>query len=68
VLFIRRWLSRDEWGDNLRHASRCWLDIKRSYMEMRPHLRRVYVTMHDLVPYVPVAQKTWASSRLRQLK
>jgi len=57
VLFIRRWLSRDDGETPSAVQAACWLDIKRSYMEMRPHLRRVYLTMHDLALYAPVAQK-----------
>jgi DNA-binding response OmpR family regulator len=34
----------------------CWLDIKRHYMERRPHLRRVYMALRDLVPYAAVAR------------
>ncbi len=33
----------------------CWLDIKRTYMELRPNLRRVYMTVVDLPTYAPVA-------------
>lgn len=57
VLFLRRWLSR-ECGEAPSPAqAACWLDIKRSYLELRPHLRRVYLALRDLSPYVPVAQK-----------
>ncbi len=34
----------------------CWLDIKRVYMELRPVLRRVYMTVCDLLTYAPSAQ------------
>jgi DNA-binding response OmpR family regulator len=34
-----------------------WVDIKRKYLELRPHLRRVYLTLHDLEPYAAAAQK-----------
>src|SRR5262249_26505371 len=55
VLFIRRWLSREHGEAPSPVQAACWLDIKRSYMEMRPHLRRVYLTVHDLALYAPVA-------------
>jgi len=57
VLFLRRWLSRDKGEKPGSVQAACWLDIKRTYMELRPLLRRVYLTVNDLVPYAPVAQK-----------
>src|SRR5262245_31561221 len=57
VLFIRRWLSREHGEAPSPVQAACWLDIKRSYMEMRPHIRRVYLTVHDLALYTPVARK-----------
>ena len=57
VLFLRRWLDRENGERPSPVQAACWLDIKRTYMEMRPHLRRVYLTVHDLTPYGPVAQK-----------
>ncbi|HEV8133751.1 MAG TPA: winged helix-turn-helix domain-containing protein [Pyrinomonadaceae bacterium] len=56
VLFLRRWLSRDKGEHPGSVQATCWLDIKRTYMEMRPSLRRVYVTLNDPGPYGPVAQ------------
>jgi hypothetical protein len=57
VLFLRRWLSR-ECGERPSPVQAAfWLDIKRTYMEMRPHLRRVYLALSDLAAYAPVAQR-----------
>jgi len=57
VLFLRRWLS-DEHGEAPSPIqAACWLDIKRTYMELRPRLRRVYLTVVDLPTYAPVAVK-----------
>jgi hypothetical protein len=56
ALFLRRWLSRDHGEPPCSVQAACWLDIKRTYMEMRPSLRRVYVTLNDPGPYGPVAQ------------
>jgi hypothetical protein len=54
VLFLRRWLARGT-GDNFSPVQgACWVDIKRTYMEMRPHLRRLYTTVNDLAAYAPV--------------
>jgi len=57
TLFLRRWLSRDDGEKPSSVQAACWLDIKRTYMEMRPQLRRVYLTLRDLTPYGPVAQR-----------
>jgi hypothetical protein len=54
VLFLRRWLSREEGELPSPVQAAFWLDIKRTYMELRPKLRRVYVTVQDLPTYAPV--------------
>ncbi|HET6863012.1 MAG TPA: winged helix-turn-helix domain-containing protein [Pyrinomonadaceae bacterium] len=56
VLFLRRWLSRDKGEKPGSVQAACWLDAKRIYMELRPMLRRVYLTVNDLQPYALVAQ------------
>lgn len=55
ALFIRRWLgeSAGERPGDVQAAA--WLDLKRTYMEMRPSLARVYLTVTDLAPYAAVA-------------
>lgn len=55
TLFIRRWLSREHGEPPSPVQAACWLDIKRTYMEMRPELRRVYLTVRDLAPYAEAA-------------
>jgi hypothetical protein len=57
VLFLRRWLSREHGEAPSPVQAACWLDIKRTYMELRPQLRRVYLTVIDLPTYAPVAVK-----------
>jgi len=57
VLFIRRWLGVDDGEHPSGVQAACWLDIKRSYMELRPRLRRVYLTVRDFAPYAAVAQE-----------
>jgi hypothetical protein len=52
VLFARHLRSRD--GEAPSPAqSALWVDAKRRYMELRPHLRRVYVTTVDPGVYAP---------------
>jgi hypothetical protein len=43
VLFNRHALAR---GDSAR--ARLWLDVKRVYLELRPHLRRLYLPVTDV--------------------
>jgi len=57
VLFLRRWLSSTE-GDSPSPAqAACFLDVKRTYMELRPNLRRVYVAVRNPATYMPVLTK-----------
>ena len=57
ALFVRRWLSADGGESPSAVQASFWVDIKRKYLELRPHLRRVYLTLHDLEPYAAAAQK-----------
>lgn len=57
VLFLRRWLSATE-GDSPSPAqAACFLDIKRTYMELRPSLRRVYLSVRNYTAYRAVLMK-----------
>lgn len=55
VLFLRRWLAAEEDEAPSPTQAACWLDLKRTYMELRPHLRRVYLCVRDLAPYAQAA-------------
>lgn len=55
ALFLRRWLSEGAGEAPSPEQAACWLDIKRVYMELRPDLRCVYLTVVDLPTYAPVA-------------
>jgi hypothetical protein len=57
VLFLRRWLSSDAGEAPSPVQAACWLDIKRTYMHLRPHLRRVYLPVRDLTTYAPIASQ-----------
>ncbi|WP_375056566.1 winged helix-turn-helix domain-containing protein [Zobellella sp. DQSA1] len=57
ALFCRRWLSLAEGEAPCDVQAAIWLDLKRTYMEMRPALRRVYLSLRDLPTYAPVAQR-----------
>ena len=54
ALLFRRWLSRADGEAPGVVQSASWLDIKRLYMEMRPHLRRIYCVVNDIATYAPV--------------
>jgi hypothetical protein len=47
TLFLRRWLADQEGEHPSAVQAACFLDIKRTYMELRPRLRRVYTTFCD---------------------
>jgi class 3 adenylate cyclase len=54
VLFLRRWLAHTTGELPSPAQGACWLDIKRTYMELRPRLRRIYTTVADLDTYGPI--------------
>jgi len=53
VLFLRRWLTRSIGEAPSPAQAACWLDVKRTYLELRPNLRRLYTTVIDLPTYAP---------------
>jgi len=55
TLFLRRWLTAEIGEGPSAGQAACWLDAKRTYMELRPALRRVYLTVVDLPVYGPAA-------------
>ncbi|MDK8462662.1 winged helix-turn-helix domain-containing protein [Marinobacter sp. SS13-12] len=57
ALFCRRWLSVEKGEAPSSVQAALWLDLKRTYMELRPQLRRVYLTVQDLAAYAPVATR-----------
>jgi len=56
ALFLRRWLSAQDGEAPSPVQAACWVDVKRKYLERRPNLRRVYLTLRDLGPYAAAAQ------------
>lgn len=57
ALFCRRWLSVTEGDSPGEVQAAVWLDLKRTYMELRPALRRVYLTVCNIAAYASVAQR-----------
>lgn len=57
VLGFRRWLDL-EWGElPCAGQAASWLDVKRTYMQLRPALRRIYVTVRSAEIYWPIVEK-----------
>jgi Transcriptional regulatory protein, C terminal/AAA ATPase domain len=57
VLFLRRWLGVDGGEGPSPVQAACWLDVKRSYMALRPDLRRVYTAVANLADFAPIVTK-----------
>jgi hypothetical protein len=57
VLFARRWLAQEEGEAPSAVQAACWLDIKASYMRLRPTLRRIYCTARHTEVYGPILQQ-----------
>ena len=57
ALFCRRWLDRDVGESPSASQAASWVDLKRTYMEMRGTLRWVYTAVANLEPYAEVATK-----------
>jgi hypothetical protein len=53
VLFMRRWLDRERGEAPSAVQGPILLDIKRTYMELRPRLRRIYAITSDPSTYGP---------------
>lgn len=56
AFFLRRWLSADSGEAPSAVQAACFVDLKRKYLELRPSLRRVYLTLRELTPYAAVLQ------------
>jgi Transcriptional regulatory protein, C terminal len=57
VLGLRRWLDVEHGEGPCASQAACWLDVKRTYMALRPDLRRIYVTVQDVPTYWPAVEK-----------
>ena len=57
VLGLRRWLDAEHGERPCDSQAACWLDVKRTYMALRPNLRRIYVTVQDAAAYWPTVEK-----------
>jgi DNA-binding winged helix-turn-helix (wHTH) protein len=57
VLGLRRWLDAERGELPCASQAACWLDAKRTYMVLRPALRRMYVVVQDVPTYWPVVER-----------
>jgi hypothetical protein len=57
VLGLRRWLDAEHGEGPCASQAACWLDVKRTYMALRPDLRRIYVAVQDVPTYWPAVEK-----------
>ena len=64
ALFCRRWLDRDVGEAPSASQAASWVDLKRTYMEMRGTLRWVYTAVANPEPYLEW-RRNWDSGRCR---
>jgi hypothetical protein len=57
ALGLRRWLDDERGEAPGATQAACWLDTKRTYMALRPALRRMYVAVEDVGSYWPVVRE-----------
>lgn len=57
VLGFRRWLDLEHGELPCASQAAAWLDVKRTYMELRPHLRRIYTVVEQPAVYLPVVTR-----------
>ena len=57
ALGLRRWLDAERGERPCASQAACWLDVKRTYMALRPALRRMYVVVRDVPGYWPVVER-----------
>lgn len=57
ALGLRRWLDAEHGESPCASQAACWLDVKRTYLSLRPALRRMYVVVADVATYWPVVRE-----------
>jgi AAA ATPase domain len=57
ALGLRRWLDAEHGESPCATQAACWLDVTRTYMALRPALRRMYVVVRDVATYGPVVEE-----------
>lgn len=54
VLGFRRWLDLEHGERPSSAQAAAWLDVKRTYMQLRPNLRRIYTVVEEPATYLPI--------------
>ena len=54
VLGFRRWLDLEHGERPSSSQAASWLDVKRTYMQLRPNLRRIYTVVEEPATYLPI--------------
>lgn len=57
VLGFRRWLDLELGEAPGATQAASWLDVKRTYMALRPQLRRIYVAVREAETYWPIVER-----------
>ncbi|MCV2488090.1 winged helix-turn-helix domain-containing protein [Geodermatophilus sp. YIM 151500] len=57
ALGLRRWLDAAHGESPCAAQAACWLDVKRTYLALRPALRRMFVVVRDVATYWPVVEE-----------
>lgn len=57
ALGYRRWLDGEKGERPCASQAAGWLDVKRTYMTLRPALRRIYAVVCDVPTYWPIVEK-----------
>lgn len=57
VLGFRRWLDLEHGELPCASQAAAWLDVKRTYMQLRPELRRIYTVVESPPTYLPVVSR-----------
>jgi hypothetical protein len=57
ALGLRRWLDAERGEAPGVTQAASWLDVKRTYMALRPALRRIYVVVQDVPTYWPIVEQ-----------
>ncbi|HEY4768891.1 MAG TPA: winged helix-turn-helix domain-containing protein, partial [Candidatus Limnocylindria bacterium] len=57
VLGFRRWLDMELGDAPGATQAASWLDVKRTYMALRPQLRRIYVAVREADTYWPIVER-----------
>lgn len=57
VLGFRRWLDLEHGERPSTSQAASWLDVKRTYMQLRPNLRRIYTVVEEPATYLPIVLK-----------